>query len=163
MQKKKQLKMTLKSVFIAALLLVVAKFCLSSDEVTTLEAQHNLMSMLSFTEIRNVTIVMEVSGFTDMLLRSLNDFIANENCFLMNFYLNSEDRVVRIRRGDDLGNIIEINSQYFDYRRVVKIIDRLHQEAMMNVDAGIKQTFVTVGLASKIGNVFHSLRKITLI
>ena len=80
---------------------------------------------------------MEVSGFTDMLLRSLNDFIANENCFLMNFYLNSEDRVVRIRRGDDLGNIIEINSQYFDYRRVVKIIDRLHKEAMIYVDAGI--------------------------
>ena len=34
----------------------------------------------------------------DKILLSLNEFITNENCFIVNMYLNSEDRMIRVRK-----------------------------------------------------------------
>ena len=137
------LKMIIKSLVIITLLFTSEDFCIGSGENTVILEQNDL-SMLSCTEIRNITIVMNFELIDYKILRSLYDFIANEDCFYVNMYLNSEDRLVRVHKSDDLTNIKERNDHEFDRYEVAKLIGHLYQEEIMGDDVGMKQSFIFI-------------------
>ena len=100
-------------------------------------------SKLSCTEVKNITIaMMNFWLIKDKILLAIKDFVTNENCFIVNMYLNSEDRVVRLRKGDNIANIIEGNDLEFESRKLVKLINRLHNKK--DDEVHMKQTFVLI-------------------
>ena len=123
----------MKSLVVLALLFTLVEFGNCCDD-TLLEEQRDF-SMLSCTEIRNITIVMEYwhKDINDKILPSLNDLIKDESCFFLNFYLNSEDRVVRVRKSGNLANIMERNNGHFNPTRLKKLINRLHEEELFGM------------------------------
>ena len=148
----------MKSLVITALLITLVGF-FDCSEITEIEDQNNF-SMLSCTEARNITIVMDFwYDINAKILRSFNELIANEHCFFINVYLNSEDRVVRVRKGDDLVNLFERHAYRFDYRKMVKLINRLHEKEIFGDAVGLKQTFVIVSF-EEIEKILPSLRKL---
>uniref|UniRef100_A0A7M5TQC4 Uncharacterized protein n=1 Tax=Clytia hemisphaerica TaxID=252671 RepID=A0A7M5TQC4_9CNID len=160
MEKRKYLidkKMAIKNLVILILLFSVVEFCICSNDITMPHGQTDF-SMLSCTEIRNITLVMGM--YEDYkFYRYFNDLITNEYCFYVNMYLNSEDRVVRVRNSNDLLYIIERNKHYFEDGRLVKLVDRLYEEKIFGDADGIKQSFIVINFHIGIKSVSSSLKK----
>ena len=123
-------------------------------------------SMLSCSNLRNITIAMYTGDFTlnfrDTFLRSLNELILNEHCFMINFYLNSEDRVVRVRKNDDIYKLIERNRSKYGSKRLKTLIERIYKEGLRG-DVDIKQSFVHFVADCEYyynNNILESLRKL---
>ena len=76
-----------------------------------------------------------------MFIRLVNELILNEHCFLVNFYLNSEERVIRIRKDDDIYNIIERNRLTYNSKGLTTFIERVYKEGLIE-DVAITQSFV---------------------
>ena len=81
------------------------------------EKQHDDFSFLSCSEKRNITIFMAFYSelpIRDIILEQLHQLAANEDCFTFNFYLNNEDRVIRLKK-DTFLNVMEWNNdRYFN-------------------------------------------------
>ena len=170
--------MAIQNLVAVVLLFTLVEFGITKNEESLVNGEKDL-SMLSCTEKRNITILVTfvvedsvrrihaigpisvsfVIKKYDTILASLNQFIMNEYCFIVNVYLNSEDRVVRVRKSDDLSNIIERNRRSFETSRIVKLLNRLYEEEIIS-DAAIKQTFVIIGYQKHMRKILASLRKL---
>uniref|UniRef100_A0A7M5X5U4 Uncharacterized protein n=1 Tax=Clytia hemisphaerica TaxID=252671 RepID=A0A7M5X5U4_9CNID len=170
MEKRKYLigkKMSIKNMLILILLFTVVEFCICSNDITMPHRQTDF-SMLSCTEMRNITLVLNIGFFVDVydtnnhkFVQYLNDFITNEYCFYVNVYDNSEDRMVRVRNSNDLSNIIERNSYHLEVGKLVELVDRLYEEKIFGDADGMKQSFIVINFHINyyIGLFYLSLSK----
>ena len=150
----------MKSLAILVTFLISVEFCIVGKISVFGGEQNNFLTMLSCTEINNVTIVIETWFIGDKILLMLNEIKANDACFIVNLYLNGEDRVVQVGKADDLLNILMRNRKKFETHRVRKLADRLHRENIMGDADGIKLTFFLLEIAFGNRELSQSLRKL---
>ena len=76
-----------------------------------------------------------------LFVHLLNKLMIDEHCLMVNLYLNSEDRVVRVWKTDELVYNIQKNNELYNPKKVAKFLKRFYKDISVG-NGVIKQNLV---------------------